>query len=94
MCLGPILHRAQAVQFHFDALIVVVIDVLGNADFQILGGFELPRSEELAFERSKEALHCSVVEAIALARHALRDAVAFEMALIGRHLIMPTLVRM
>ena len=67
MCLGPILHRAQAVQFHFDTLIVVVMNVLRNAGLQVLDGFELPRSEELAFQCSKEAFHRSIVEAIALA---------------------------
>ena len=65
--LGPVLHRAKAVQFHFDTFIVVVMDVLRNADLQVLDGFELSWPEELALQCSKEAFHRSIVEAIALA---------------------------
>ena len=54
---------------------IVVVDVLMNARSQLLNAVNFFQMEELRFERSKEALHGCVVQAIAFARHALLNLV-------------------
>lgn len=56
-----------------------------------IGPFE---TEVLSFQGSEEAFNRRVVEAVALAAHALLESASHEHRSIGLHLVVPTLVGM
>jgi hypothetical protein len=49
------------------------MDVTAQASPQIVQIAELVEVIELRFESSKEAFHCSIIETVSPARHALSD---------------------
>ena len=73
---------------------VVVMNVIMHARFErinAIGPFEM---EVLGFQGAEEAFNRRVVEAVALAAHALLDSASHEHRSVGLHLVMPTLVGM
>lgn len=66
--------------------------VVTDAILQALDAVEPVGVEELGFEHGKEAFHGGVVETVAFAGHALSDVPRLQPALIGRHLVVPSLI--
>lgn len=62
--LHPIRHWAQAAEPDLDAIHVVVANVVVKGVLQRLGRVELVEMEQLALQRSEEALHGCVVIAV------------------------------
>ena len=72
---------------------VVVMNVIMHARFErinAIGPFEM---EVLGFQGAEEAFNRRVVEAVALAAHALLDSTSREHRSVGLHLVVPALVR-
>ena len=75
--LSPVQYRAQAVQRGRGSFDVVPVDVVHNRPFE--GGDRgKALQEQFAFQVSEEAFDHGIVQAIALARHALRDGLFFQ----------------
>lgn len=77
--------------FHFDPVVIVVMDVIPDAVLPALRALEPVEMEELGFQHRTDAIHGCVVEAVALARHALDDVPLLQLALISCHLVVPAL---
>ena len=56
---------------------VVIVDVVFDAGLQLVEVAKSVQVEELRLERSEEALHRGVIEAISFTRHALSDSLLF-----------------
>ena len=71
---------------------VVVVDVAVYARLQFLDVGESVEIEELGLERSEEALHRGIIQAVSFARHALGETLVAELFAIGWYLIVPPLI--
>lgn len=60
---------------------------------QLLHAVELLQVKELRLQRPKEALHRGIVQAVALAGHALRQSLLRQLPAIRRHPVVPSLIR-
>ena len=71
---------------------VVVVNVIVRASFELRNAVKLGKMEKFCFERAEEALDRFIVKAVPFAAHALRDAVAGKHCPIWLHLVLPALV--
>ena len=60
--------------------------------FQLLDALEFAEVEQLALQRTKEALHCGNVQVVPLAGHTLHEPASLQSLLEGRHSVLPALV--
>ena len=52
---------------------IVVVNILLDAYLEFVDVGELVQIKELGFKRAEEAFHGSIIQAVCLARHALRE---------------------
>ncbi len=72
---------------------VVVADVLIQTCLQLFYAFKSFQIEKLGLQRTKEAFHCGIVQAISLTRHALLYTLYRQFLTVLRVLILPALIR-
>ena len=89
-----VFHRTHAGQFLFDALIVVVGDVLVDPAFQFVVGYPWFSVIHLLFQEAEEIFHGCVVGTRPFSGHALEDLLLLQRLHPGSVLIMPALVGM
>ena len=88
-----IFHRPESFQTEFDALVVVVVDRVIYAHFEIMKVVKRCQVEILDLEGAEEALDHRVVKAVALAAHVLRDSAPRKYRPIGLHFVVLALIR-
>ena len=85
--------RRQALQLCLDAAVVVVVQIVQQFPLEVLHRSKFLQIQQFAFEQAKKILHHGIVQAVALAAHALPDTLTFEHVLVLLVLILPALVR-
>jgi hypothetical protein len=89
---NPVLDGTQPVELQLDSIVIVVLDVAINPCLQLLYAAEFFKVVEFRLQRTEEALHRGIVEAIAFTGHTLLRSVCVKKPTVFGHPVLPTLV--
>ena len=82
----------QALQLCLDSAVVVVVQISDQFSLEVFHGFKILQIQQLTLDQPKEILNHGVVQTVALAAHALADALLPEHPLVLLALVLPALV--
>ena len=95
MCNAPVANWSTAEPLD-NAFVVVPFNIFVNRllEFRKVVEFLFMSVKKFLLQLRKEILGLAVVQAVALSRHGLDDAMRLQILLIRLHLILPSLIRM